>query len=121
MLHSKCSSGPLVNSASKRYVSFTGEKDDAALLSFCPDEDIFTLDMVNWSDEEPAAWMAMNRAFNEFAARHGARPLLNQTKGLLRAVAKQLWTPAWYALAEERRAVDPAGRFLTPFFRDVLP
>jgi FAD/FMN-containing dehydrogenase len=96
-------------------------KDDSALLSFSPEEDIFTLDMVNWSDEEPAAWMAMNRAFNEFAARHGARPLLNQTKGLLPAVAKQLWTPAWHALAAERRAVDPAERFLTPFFRGLLP
>jgi FAD/FMN-containing dehydrogenase len=96
-------------------------RDDAALLSFCPDEDIFTLDLVNWSDEEPAAWMAMNRAFNEFAARHGARPLLNQTKGLLPAVAKQLWTQAWHALAEERRAVDPEERFLTPFFRGVIP
>ena len=96
-------------------------RDDAALLSFSPDEDIFTLDMVNWSDEAPAAWMAMNRAFNEFAARHGVRPLLNQTKSLLPAVAKQLWTPAWHALAAERRAVDPGGRFLTPFFRDVLP
>jgi len=96
-------------------------KDDSALLSFSCDEDIFTLDMVNWSDEEPAAWRAMNRAFNEFAARHGARPLLNQTKALLPAVAKQLWTPAWHALGEARRAADPENRFLTPFFRDVLP
>ena len=96
-------------------------RDDSALLSFSPEEDIFTLDMVNWSDEEPADWMAMNRAFNEFAAQHGARPLLNQTKGLLPAVAKQLWTPAWHALADERRAVDPGGRFLTPFFRGILP
>jgi FAD/FMN-containing dehydrogenase len=96
-------------------------RDDSALLSFSPEEDIFTLDMVNWSDEEPAAWMAMNRAFNEFAARHGARPLLNQTKGLLPSVAKTLWTPAWHALAAERRAVDPHERFLTPFFRGLLP
>jgi FAD binding domain-containing protein len=96
-------------------------RDDSALLSFSPEEDIFTLDMVNWSDEEPAAWMAMNRAFNEFAARHGARPLLNQTKGLLPAVARQLWTPAWHALASARRTADPENRFLTPFFRDILP
>jgi hypothetical protein len=96
-------------------------RDDSALLSFSPEEDIFTLDMVNWSDEAPPVWMAMNRAFNEFAARHGARPLLNQTKGLLPAVARQLWTPAWHALADARRTADPEERFLTPFFRDILP
>lgn len=96
-------------------------RDDAALLSFCPDEDIFTLDMVNWSDEEPAHWMAMNRAFNEFAVDHGARPLLNQTKGLLPSVAKRVWTRNWHALAYERRAVDPQERFLTPFFKSVIP
>jgi FAD/FMN-containing dehydrogenase len=96
-------------------------KDDAALLSFCPDDDIFTLDMVNWSDEEPANWMAMNRAFNEFAVEHGARPLLNQTKGLLPSVAKRVWTRNWHALAHERRAIDPQDRFLTPFFKSVIP
>jgi hypothetical protein len=96
-------------------------KDDSALLSFCPDEDIFTLDMVNWSDNEPACWMSMNHAFNEFAAQHGGRPLLNQTKVLLPSVAMQVWTPGWHALANERRAVDPQNRFLTPFFRGLLP
>jgi FAD binding domain-containing protein len=96
-------------------------KDDCALLSFCPDEDIFTLDMVNWSDEEPTGWLTMNRAFNEFAVTHGARPLLNQTKALTRPVAERLWTSAWHTLAKERLAVDPRGRFLTPFFKNVLP
>jgi FAD/FMN-containing dehydrogenase len=96
-------------------------KDDSALLSFCPDEDIFTLDMVNWSDEEPASWAAMNRAFNQFAAEHGGRPLLNQTKYLLPPVAKQLWTDGWQTLATERRKRDPHNRFLTPFFEGILP
>jgi L-gulonolactone oxidase len=96
-------------------------KDDAALLSFSFDEDIYTLDMVNWSDEEPASWQAMNRAFNEFAAQHGGRPLLNQTKHLLPHVAQAVWTPGWYALARARRALDPQGRFLTPFLEGLLP
>lgn len=96
-------------------------KDNASLLSFSLDEDIFTLDMVNWSDEEPARWREMNRAFNHFAAGHGARPLLNQTKELLPDVAKAVWTPGWHRLAAERRARDPQERFLTPFFRGLLP
>ena len=96
-------------------------RDDSALLSFCPDEDIFTLDMVHWSDEEPLVWSAMNRAFNEFAADHGGRPLLNQTKGLMQSVAARVWKPGWYILAHERRVADPHDRFLTPFLRDILP
>jgi FAD binding domain/D-arabinono-1,4-lactone oxidase len=96
-------------------------KDDSALLSFCPDQDIFTLDMVNWSDDEPACWRAMNSAFNDFAAQHGGRPLLNQTKALEPSVAMQVWTPCWKMLSNERRAADPHGRFLTPFLRDLLP
>lgn len=96
-------------------------KDDSALLSFSLDEDIYTLDMVNWSDEEPAQWAAMNRAFCQFAAEHGGRPLLNQTKGFTPSAAQQVWTPGWYALAKARQLEDPDGRFLTPFLRDLLP
>lgn len=96
-------------------------KDNSSVLSFSLDEDIFTLDLVNWSDEEPAQWREMNRAFNQFAAQHGARPLLNQTKELLPDVAKSVWTPGWHRLAAERRARDPQERFLTPFFRGLLP
>jgi FAD/FMN-containing dehydrogenase len=98
-------------------------KDDAALLSFSADEDIFTLDMVNWSDEEPAYWAAMNRAFCEFAAARGGRPLLNQTKGLTPSVAHRLHkhTDAWSTLARERASRDPDKRFLTPFLSDLLP
>lgn len=96
-------------------------KDDSALLSFSFDEDIYTLDMVNWSDEEPACWQSMNRAFNEFAAEHGGRPLLNQTKCLLPEVAVRLWTPGWHELAKQRQQHDPDNRFLTSFLRDLLP
>src|SRR5262249_38245552 len=54
-------------------------KDERALLSFSPNEDIFTLDMVNSTPrlpEEEAYWRWMNREYNDFAVRHGARPLL---------------------------------------------
>ena len=96
-------------------------KDDRGLLSFSPDGDIFTLDLVNWTDAEPACWREMNREFNEFAVRHGGRPLLNQTKELSPDVAKLVWTHSWYTLAAARRAKDPAERFLTPFFKALLP
>ncbi len=96
-------------------------KDDRGVLSFSFDEDIFTLDMVNWSDDEPACWASMNRAFNEFAAQHGGRPLLNQTKMLQQTVAMQVWTEGWHMLSRERCAADPHERFLTPFLKGLLP
>jgi hypothetical protein len=96
-------------------------RDDSALLSFSAGEDIFTLDMVNWSDEEPACWAAMNRAFSDFAAEHDGRPLLNQTKGLTPFAAMQVWTPGWYELAVARGLADPDKRFLTSYLRDLLP
>jgi hypothetical protein len=97
------------------------DPDHDALLSFCRDEDIFTLDLVNWTDEDPAGWREMNEAFNEFAALNGGRPLLNQTKELSSTVARMVWTKGWYALADARRMADPGERFLTPFFKKLLP
>jgi len=99
-------------------------KDDPhndALLSFCRDEDIFTLDLVNWTDEDPAGWREMNEAFNDFAADNGGRPLLNQTKELSANVAKLVWKKGWHELAAARREYDPDRRFLTPFFEKLLP
>lgn len=96
-------------------------RDDSALLSFSFDEDIYTLDMVNWSDEEPACWQSMNRAFNEFAAAHGGRPLLNQTKCLLPEVARRVWKPGWHELAKQRQQRDPDNRFQSSFLKDLLP
>ena len=99
-------------------------KDDPhndALLSFCRDEDIFTLDLVNWTDEDPAGWREMNEEFNEFAAGHGGRPLLNQTKELSSTVAQLVWKKGWHELAAARRMYDPGKRFFTPFFEKLLP
>jgi hypothetical protein len=98
-------------------------QDPNAILSFSAVEDIFTLDLVNWTDEEPPLWKQMNEEFNEFAARHGGRPLLNQTKHLSPAVAERLWkqTRGWQQLSDTRDALDRNERFLTPFFKERLP
>jgi len=99
------------------------QQDDRAALSFCSDGAIFTLDLVNWTDEEPALWKKLNVEFNEFAARHGGRPLLNQTKHLSPQVAQYLWqeSPGWGRIARARQRHDPHERFLTPFFKQRLP
>jgi len=36
-------------------------------------------------------------------------------------VATHVWTPGWHTLAEARRTTDPDERFLTPFFKEMLP
>ena len=40
---------------------------------------------------------------------------------ILPEVAKSVWTPGWHRLSAERRARDPHERFLTPFFKGLLP
>ena len=98
-------------------------KDDHALLSFSPKEDIFTLDLVDSIPrvpEDEAYWRWMNRDFNDFAARHGARPLLNQTKELSRAVVHRALGNDWASFATLRQQADPDGRFLNDFFKALL-
>lgn len=98
--------------------------DTSSALSVSYDEDVFTLDMVHHRDaDEPfdPRWIRMNREFNAFAAGHGGRPLLNQTKELEPAhvaeVRRQnpVLDAGWRRLAA---ATDP--RFLTPFFGGLL-
>src|SRR5262245_42479356 len=95
-------------------------KDQHSPLSFSFDEDIFTLDIVD-SRPNLAEWHEMNRAFNEFMASHGGRPLLNQTKQLdPDLVCHQLdddWRRAWKKLAEE---ASKSPRFLNPYFAHLL-
>jgi FAD/FMN-containing dehydrogenase len=98
-------------------------KDTNALLSFSSEEDIFTLDMVDShprTPEEVAYWRWMNREFNDFAARHGARPLLNQTKELSRANVHRALGQDWHTFVTLRQQEDPSGRFLNDFFNDLL-
>jgi len=105
-------------------------RDDSGLLSFSPDEDVFTLDLVDLvprSRDEEHNWRLMNEQFNELAARHGARPLLNQTKFLTARhmqLLRQAWPAAirqrWEEFARLRRQADPRGRFLTPYFQSLI-
>lgn len=103
-------------------------RDDKALLSFSPSEDIFTLDMVHTlhrppnpkQREDEAQWDEMNRRFNAFAVAHGGRPLLNQTKQLTRDVVRGALGADWDALVAARGAADPGGRFLNDYFARFL-
>src|SRR5215831_17038215 len=98
-------------------------RDDHGLLSFSPNEDIFTLDMVNSTPRTPedeASWRWLNSEYNDFAASHGGRPLLNQTKELSRAVVHRSLGADWQAFAATRVLADKDGRFLNGFFKSLL-
>jgi hypothetical protein len=65
-------------------------------------------------------WIEMNQAFNRFAAEHGGRPLLNQTKHLDRAVM-DLVLARNEPLAEGWRTLgqQAAPRLTSGYFRDL--
>jgi FAD binding domain/D-arabinono-1,4-lactone oxidase len=98
-------------------------QDNHGLLSFSPNEDIFTLDMVNSTprtSEDEVSWRWMNREYNDFAATHGGRPLLNQTKELSRSVVHRSLGADWQTFAATRLLADKDGRFLNEFFKSLL-
>jgi len=97
-------------------------QDNHGLLSFSPSEDIFTLDMVNSTprtSKDEVYWRWMNREYNDFAAAHGGRPLLNQTKELSRSIVHRSLGADWQAFAATRLLADKDGRFLNEFFKSL--
>ena len=101
------------------------KRDDKALLSFSANEDIFTLDMVHvvhlapgW-EQDLELWHQMNDEFNQrIALKFGARPLLNQTKRLSKAVVTGALGADWATFVDLRAKADPGlnPRFLSDYF-----
>jgi len=107
-------------------VYFIGQ-DTHSVLSFSADGPVFTLDMVDNRPTDPR-WRAMNRAYNAWAADHGGRPLLNQTKELeaTPGVIARAYGNAWQRFSQEVWAANPAtaaapdGRFVSGYFARLL-
>jgi hypothetical protein len=94
-------------------------RDNHSLLSYAPDEDIFTCDGINTNPHDPR-WIEFNKRYNEFAAGYGGRPLFTQTKYLDRAVVYRSLGGAWEQFLAERERQDPDGRFLNDYFRGLI-
>ena len=100
------------------------KRDDKALLSFSAKEDVFTLDMVHMvfpgrREADVALWHQMNDEFNRrIAVPFGARPLLNQTKRLSRALVETTLGDDWKEFVGLRAQADPgpAPRLLSGYF-----
>lgn len=98
-------------------VGYRTYQDRSALLSYTYDGDSLTIDPV--SNPLPG-WDDFLLAYNEFAKRFDGTPLLNQSKHIDRAAAEGAFGERLDELARRRREIDPGGRFLSPFFAEVV-
>jgi hypothetical protein len=94
-------------------------RDDYSLLSYAPDEDIFTCDGINTNPHDPR-WIEFNKRYNDFASGFGGRPLFTQTKYLNRDVVYRSLGEAWEKFVALREQQDPEGRFLNEYFRELV-
>jgi FAD/FMN-containing dehydrogenase len=94
-------------------------RDQHSLLSYAPDEDIFTCDGINTNPHD-ARWIAFNKRYNDFAADFGGRPLFTQTKYLSRDQVYRSLGAAWEQFVALRAAQDPDGRFLNTYFAELI-
>ncbi len=98
-------------------VGYRTFQDTQALLSYSYDGMACTIDPVTTPE---AGWDDFLLAYNQFATAHGGRPLLNQTKHLTRQEVRDAYGTRVDILERRRAAMDPGGRFLSPYFRDLL-
>jgi hypothetical protein len=94
-------------------------RDNHSLLSYAPDEDIFTCDGINAHPNDPL-WIEFNNRYNDFAAGFGGRPLFTQTQHLNCEVVYRSLGRAWEEFLALRAQQDPEGRFLNDYFRDLM-
>jgi FAD/FMN-containing dehydrogenase len=99
--------------------SYYIRKDTNSLLSYSHDGDIFSLDPIH-APSDQAAWDRFLKEFNEFAAKRNGIPLLNQSPFVTREHCEKAFGARWTEFSQWVRSVDPAGRMLNPFFRDLL-
>ncbi len=92
-------------------------EDRNALLSFTHDGNAMSIDPASTGGP---GWDAFLKAFNDFASAHGGHPLFNQTKHLTPAQVSKAYGKRWEAFAAARKAWDPAERFLSRYFSDLL-
>jgi hypothetical protein len=94
-------------------------QDTNALLSYSHDGDMFSIDPIHAVTDQ-GKWDRFLREFNEFAAARNGVPLFNQSPFITAAQCAQAYGARWTEYKAWVRSVDPDGRLLNPFFRDLL-
>jgi FAD binding domain/D-arabinono-1,4-lactone oxidase len=94
-------------------------RDTSSLLSYTHDGEIFSIDPIHASTDNPA-WHKFLRSFNEFAYQRNGIPLLNQSPFVERKHCEAAYGARWVEFSEWVRTTDPEGRMLNPFFAELL-
>jgi FAD binding domain len=101
--------------------SYFIRQDSSSLLSYTHDGDIISLDPIHAPGElDTAGWNAFLLAFNEWAARRGGVPLLNQSPFVKMEHVVAAYGDRWKKVCDWIRTADPGGRLLNPFFAELL-
>ncbi|HVO83086.1 MAG TPA: FAD-binding protein [Syntrophobacteria bacterium] len=101
--------------------SYFIRKDTSSLLSYSYAGDIISIDPIHaCGDDEKVAWKFFLQEFNTWAHGRGGIPLLNQSPFVEREHVVTAYGERWKRLSDWIRTVDPGGRMLNPFFKDLL-
>jgi hypothetical protein len=99
--------------------SYYIRQDSSSLLSYSAAGDIFSIDPIH-APSDRAPWDRFLREFNDFAAERNGVPLLNQSPFVTRQHVENAFGERWHRFSAWVRTMDPAGRMVNPFFRDLL-
>jgi hypothetical protein len=90
-------------------------------LSYSYTGDIISLDPIHaYSERDRADWEYFLQEFNAWAHSRGGIPLLNQSPFVEKAHVVAAYGERWKNLSGWVRSVDPTGRMLNPFFKELL-
>lgn len=98
-------------------VGYFVRRCDYSLFSYAADGDVLTIDPVATGG---GGWPAFASAFNEFSVARGGKPLFNQTPALTREQVRRCFGSRVDEFNATRLRLDPEGRLLNAYFREML-
>lgn len=101
--------------------SYFIRRDVSSVLSYSYDGDIISIDPIHACiDSEKIAWQYFLQEFNAWAHSRGGVPLLNQSPFVEKKHVVAAYGERWKKLSDWVKTVDPQGRMLNPFFKELL-
>jgi FAD/FMN-containing dehydrogenase len=100
------------------HAGFSVAQDQSSLLSYSFDGPMMSIDPTT-SAGDPG-WEEFLVAYNQFCSDNGGAPLLNQTKGLTAEQTKRAFGSRLDVFKRYQKQLDPDGRMVNDYFRDLL-
>jgi hypothetical protein len=101
--------------------SYFIRRDTSSLLSYSYHGDIISIDPIHACiDRDKVAWDYFLQEFNAWAHSRGGIPLLNQSPFVEKQHVVAAYGDRWQKLSDWVKTVDPKGRMLNPFFKELL-